>query len=131
MVATRWRRVSDLSRAAHVLRNSRQKPAGAANKQDRIGAYLSTFGLTLTNPATILSFLVIFAGFRLGESAANYWQAASIVAGVFLGSASWWLLLSGVVGLLRERFTATWLHWVNRIAGVVIFGFGVAAVALK
>jgi threonine/homoserine/homoserine lactone efflux protein len=107
------------------------RAAQASSGGGLLGAYLSTFGLTLTNPATILAFLVIFAGFRLGETGSNYLGAASIVAGVFLGSASWWLLLSGLVGLLRERFSATWLSWVNRLAGVVIFAFGVAALALK
>jgi threonine/homoserine/homoserine lactone efflux protein len=105
--------------------------AAVPTARDRAGAYLSTLGLTLTNPATILSFLVIFAGFRLGETAGGYSQTISIVVGVFLGSASWWLLLSGGVALLRERFTATWMRWVNRIAGVVIFGFGIVALAWK
>jgi len=105
--------------------------ARASHRGGLPGAYLSTFALTITNPATILAFLVIFAGFRLGETANNYWGAISIVVGVFLGSASWWLLLSGLVGLLRERFTATWLTWVNRLAGGVIFAFGVAALVIK
>ncbi len=41
------------------------RPADASERRGRLGAYLSTVGLTLTNPATILAFLVIFAGFRL------------------------------------------------------------------
>jgi threonine/homoserine/homoserine lactone efflux protein len=44
---------------------------------------------------------------------------------VFLGSALWWLLLSGIVGLVRERLDARALHWLNRISGAVLFGFGV------
>jgi threonine/homoserine/homoserine lactone efflux protein len=107
------------------------RAAQAPSRGGLLGAYLSTLGLTLTNPATILAFLVIFAGFRLGETTNNYLGAVSIVAGVFLGSASWWLLLSGLVGLLRERFTTARLTWVNRLAGVVIFAFGVAALALN
>ena len=94
-------------------------------------AYLSTLGLTLTNPATILSFTVIFAGLRLAESAGSYTSAAALVAGVFLGSATWWLTLTAVVSLFRERFTARWMLWVNRIAGTVIFAFGAAALALQ
>jgi threonine/homoserine/homoserine lactone efflux protein len=104
--------------------------APASGRGGMLGAYLSTFVLTLTNPATILAFLVIFAGFRLGEQAHSYAGAVSIVLGVFLGSASWWLLLSTLVGLLRERFTANWMLWVNRLAGGVICAFGVAALAI-
>ena len=91
-----------------------------------LGAFTSTFGLTLANPATILSFVAVFAGF--GIAAANGWRDATIlVAGVFLGSALWWLLLSGTVGALRSRLTPEALRWVNRLSGLVLLGFGVAA----
>jgi threonine/homoserine/homoserine lactone efflux protein len=106
---------------------SSQEPSVAGTGQGRLSAYFSTFGLTLTNPVTILSFTAIFAGLRLGEAAGSYGAAAVLVCGVFLGSASWWLILSGLIGVFRERFTATWMLWVNRGAGVVLLGFGVAA----
>jgi arginine exporter protein ArgO len=53
-----------------------------------------------------------------------------MVLGVFLGSAAWWLALSMGVSLLREKFTPALLTWVNRLAGVIIFGFGLAALLL-
>jgi arginine exporter protein ArgO len=50
-----------------------------------------------------------------------------MVAGVFLGSALWWLLLSGGVGLFRSRLDPRALRWVNRLSGLVIGAFGVLA----
>ncbi len=88
-----------------------------------VGAYASTFLLTLSNPVTILAFLTIFAGLGLAE-AGNRGSAVVLVAGVFTGSALWWGLLSGGVGLLRERFTDRHMVWVNRVAGAIIIGFG-------
>jgi threonine/homoserine/homoserine lactone efflux protein len=105
--------------------------AVVARSRGRLSAYLTTLGLTLTNPATILSFTVIFGGFRLGQAAGGFAAAALLVLGVFLGSASWWILLSGAVGLLRERITRRWMLWVNRLAGMLIFGFGLAALLLR
>ncbi len=104
--------------------------AAAPQRQGLLGAYLSTLGLTLTNPATIISFAVIFAGLPLSSAGRGYLGAALLVAGVFIGSAAWWLTLSGLVGLLRSRFTPAWMRWVNRVAGVVLCGFGIAALAL-
>lgn len=93
------------------------------------GLYLSTFFLTLTNPVTILSFLAIFAGMGLAQtSAGNYSGSALLVLGVFLGSAGWWFLLSGGVGLLRQRITPRWLVWINRFAGIVLVSFGLSAI---
>lgn len=105
------------------------RAAGKGQRSGKWAAYLTTLALTLTNPATILSFTFIFAGLRLADSAGSFYAAAQLVLGVFLGSASWWLFLSGVVGILRDRFSATWMRWVNRIAGVLIFAFGVGALA--
>ncbi len=94
---------------------------------DLVGAYVSTLLLTLTNPMTILSFAAVFAGLGLATGAGNYFAAAWLVLGVFIGSALWWLLLSGGVGLFREKFDAPRLRWVNRISGLIIAGFGLLA----
>ncbi|MEW6304506.1 MAG: LysE family transporter [Verrucomicrobiota bacterium] len=91
------------------------------------GAYASTVFLTLTNPTTILSFVAVFAGFGLSETATNYATAAVFVLGVFLGSALWWLILSGIVGAFRERFGPRQMRWVNRISGAIIMAFGLLA----
>jgi threonine/homoserine/homoserine lactone efflux protein len=89
-----------------------------------VGAFASTFALTLTNPMTILSFVAVFAGLGLGTGAAGA-EAVLLVLGVVLGSALWWLTLSALVDRLRGRFDAGGLAWVNRISGVIIAGFGV------
>jgi threonine/homoserine/homoserine lactone efflux protein len=90
-------------------------------------AYLTTLMLTLTNPVTILSFIAIFAGLGLATAGGDYRSAVLLVLGVFLGSTAWWLLLSGGVSLVRDRFNAAALRWVNRVAGVVIGAFGIYA----
>ena len=107
-----------------------QKPAeqaAEARGDSLLGAYLSTLFLTLTNPMTILSFVAVFAGFGLGASS-DYLAATTLVAGVFTGSALWWLLLSGGVGLFRSRIGPKWMQAVNRVSGAVIFAFGVYAI---
>ena len=93
------------------------------------GAYTSTLLLTLTNPMTILSFAAVFAGLGLGGAAGGVRTAALMVLGVFLGSALWWAILSGVTGLLRARLEVRGLRWVNRLSGMVITAFGIAALA--
>lgn len=94
-----------------------------AQGQGLVGAYASTFFLTLTNPMTILSFAAIFAGFVRGNG--DGLSSVMLVLGVFLGSAIWWLMLSGGVGLLRAQFDLKALRWVNRISGIIIIAFGV------
>jgi threonine/homoserine/homoserine lactone efflux protein len=110
------------------------RPAGrAAPDARRIGlpgAYASTFFLTLTNPTTILSFAAIFAGLGVaGDASGDALSAMLLVLGVFLGSAAWWVVLSGATSLFRTRLSVRGLRWVNRISGTVIAAFGVLAVS--
>jgi len=113
------------------IRTFLARPANDAPTPARAGAlmaYGSTFVLTLTNPMTILSFAAVFVGFGIG-SAKDYYAAGVMVAGVFVGSALWWLLLSSLVSLVRARMTTAALQWVNRGSGVIIVAFGVYALA--
>ena len=87
-------------------------------------AYLSTFFLTLTNPMTILFFTAVFAGLGVGSMGDYYLLAGILVLGVFIGSASWWLVLSNFTGILRGLLNFERLQWLNRISGLIIMGFG-------
>ena len=102
--------------------------AASARGSGLVGAYTSTLLLTLTNPMTILSFAAVFAGLGVADAGRDYGLAAVLVLGVFIGSALWWLGLSGLVGLFRAQITAGTLRWVNRVSGVIIVGFGLIAI---
>jgi threonine/homoserine/homoserine lactone efflux protein len=92
-----------------------------------VNDFISTFFLTLTNPMTILSFLAIFAGLGLSSLHGSYFEASTLILGVFLGSAVWWLILSEGVTLFRKKVSDQVMLWINRIAGSLIAGFGIAA----
>ena len=112
-----------------TLLSKPSEQAAKAEGSGLLGAYFSTFLLTATNPLTILSFVAIFAGLGLANTNGSYASALVLVLGVFLGSAAWWLLLTGGVGLFRAKFNTQGLLWVNRISGVIITVFGVVALA--
>jgi threonine/homoserine/homoserine lactone efflux protein len=93
-------------------------------KEEPVGllqGFLSTLGLTLANPPTILAFAAIFAG--LGLVTSDYGAATLVVAGVFLGSASWWLILAAAAGWLRGRIGPGLLRTINIVSGLTILGF--------
>jgi len=110
----------------------REAPASEAKPlpaQGLAGAYGTTFLLTLSNPTTILSFVAVFAGLGLASSANDFRDSLALVVGVFMGSTTWWFILSTAVDYLRRRLPEGWMAWVNRVSGVIIGGFGVAALA--
>lgn len=104
-----------------------EKPAEKSTEASQGGLlnmFTSTFVLTITNPMTILAFAAIFAGTMLGQ---NNDSPLLMVAGVFAGSAAWWLTLSFGVGILRDQLTHTHMAWINRISGTIIVAFGLYA----
>jgi threonine/homoserine/homoserine lactone efflux protein len=115
-----------------AVRTIHARPAtSAAEPDERPGlaaGFLSIYGLTMTNPMTILSFAGIFAGLGLAGHGAV--EAALLTIGVFLGSSLWWVGLTAAVGLLRSRLTPSVLAWINRISGVVLLVFGGLAIAV-
>ena len=127
--ATWVRLVGGLALCYLGIKTLRAAPAvlgdGAVGRAQLAGAYATTVGLTLANPATILSFAAIFAG--LGAAQGGGGAAALLVLGVFPGSALWWLVLSSGAGLLRGRLGPTALRWVNVGSGTVLAGFGLLA----
>ena len=89
-------------------------------------AYVSTLGLTITNPATIISFAGLAAalGAGLGGGVA---KPASVVAGVFAGSAAWWALLATLAAVLRTRVTPQVARAIGIVSGVAIAALGALA----
>jgi threonine/homoserine/homoserine lactone efflux protein len=102
------------------------QPADAGGR-GLVSAYVSTLFLTLTNPITILFFAAIFVSVAASGVTLNAATAVLLVAGVFLGSAAWWLFLSMTISLARSWFTPPLMRWVNRLSGLVIVGFGIIA----
>ncbi len=110
-----------------ILEKPATQAASASTRKGLSGAYLSILLLTLANPLTILSFAAVFVGLGVDVGQRTQLAAALVVIGVAIGSASWWLLLTGGVTLLRARLTPRWLIWINRLAGCVILVFGLWA----
>lgn len=86
--------------------------------------FLATFFLTLTNPMTIISFACIYAGLGVGCEASGVSEALIITCGVFLGSLAWWLILSLVASIFRDKIGEVLSVWLNKISGSILFGFG-------
>jgi threonine/homoserine/homoserine lactone efflux protein len=97
-----------------------ERAAQAGSGTDLLRCFAGTFVLTLSNPATILSFIAVFGALAGRLQVASPW---TMISGVLIGSALWWLLLAAAVGRLRERFDARWRRRVNVASAAVLAGF--------
>jgi threonine/homoserine/homoserine lactone efflux protein len=103
--------------------------AGDRPPRTLLSAYATTVGLTIANPATILSFTAAFLGLGLaGHSAA---VAAALVLGVFSGSAAWWVILALAVSMSRSRLGPANLRRLAAGSSVLIGLLGALAIAVS
>jgi threonine/homoserine/homoserine lactone efflux protein len=82
--------------------------------------FATTFVLTLSNPMTIVSFIAIFGAMSVQVAGGS---PLVMVAGVFVGSALWWLALSLAVGRMRHAFRPAWRRAINRASALLLAGF--------
>jgi threonine/homoserine/homoserine lactone efflux protein len=88
--------------------------------------FAMTLVLTLANPMTVLTFIGLFAGVT-GLQGFELDTIPALLIGVLIGSAAWWLILSGIVGLIRHRIDNAAMLWINRGSGAAIVAFGLFA----
>jgi threonine/homoserine/homoserine lactone efflux protein len=89
------------------------------------GCYFTTFLLTVANPVTILSFAAIYAAWHVPSLDGRYIAAGTLTAGVFTGSALWWIALFIGMTAFRRFFSLRFLFWVHRASGALIALFGI------
>lgn len=88
-------------------------------------AMISTFALTITNPATLMFFGGLFAGLGgLAGGAGSFSDASFVVAGVVLGSAGWWLVLTTLIGFFHTKIDEKAMQAINRGSGFLVAVFG-------
>jgi len=97
-----------------------RQAAPAGGGAGLLSCFAGTFALTLSNPATIFSFVAVFGTLGARMAGGSPW---TMIAGVLAGSALWWLLLSALVGRLRTRFDLRVQAGVNRASALMLAGF--------
>ena len=114
------------------LRSLLDRPAAvdappSSNGSGLAWAYLSTLGLTVANPSTIISFAALVATLGIGTSA-GLLPPFLLVLGVFVGSATWWVALAGFGAGLRARFTPKVVGGISTVSGLAIAALGLLAI---
>ncbi len=93
---------------------------------EHCGVIPQTFFLTVTNPGAILGMIAIVGGLgSLIGGLNNYLEALILVGAVMGGSLLWWIALAELISTIRHKLTVARLTLINRIAGAVLFAFGV------
>ncbi len=86
---------------------------------------ITGFIVTISNPMTIIAFVAALSYVNYLIEQIDYIRSSLIVIGIFLGSLSWWTILSVISIKLRENLTSKFMRNVNLSSGILIFIFGI------
>ncbi|MBY0353271.1 LysE family transporter [Candidatus Babeliales bacterium] len=95
-------------------------------KGNGFNAWFSTFLLTLTNPVTIISYTMMFAGLDVASQSLT--SSLTLIFGVIVGALLVVLVLIGLLTYFHQKISLRTLSLINKTAGVLLTGFGIAAV---
>ena len=95
---------------------------------DYLWDIIKSFVLTVTNPGAVLGLFAIFGGISSFVEVRGYGEALLVVASIMVGSLLWWITIANIAGRVRHRFNRENLKTINRIAGILLIGFGVVLV---
>lgn len=101
------------------------------NRQSKLSLvkdYLSVFFLTISNPAYFFILIGYFVSFGINGDTMTPSQHFSMILGVAMGACSWWFVLMFSVSLIRKKFKAIHIYYFNKVSGVLIMIFGIAAI---
>ncbi|AIQ28876.1 MULTISPECIES: LysE family translocator [unclassified Paenibacillus] len=97
---------------------AKAEPVTAAVRNGNIYSLSSACLLTLANPATLLSFMALAASLGQSISASLF-----LPAGIALGSFAWWLLLSGLIALIRGRLSGSFSRFLSLGTAIILVLF--------
>ncbi|MBN1253558.1 MAG: LysE family translocator [Bacteroidales bacterium] len=98
-----------------------------AQKNTFISDFISSFLITITNPLTVIFFGAVFAGLGLDKDNSGNAMVYTLL-GIFLGALLWWVGLTLLVNIFRNKIRLRNLWWINKITGSIIAVFGIIIV---
>lgn len=102
--------------------------AATLEKHGLLNTVIGTFFLTMANPLTIMMFLAIFTSLGFTDENTNYMAASVLVASIFVGALTWWIILTSFLKLFHAKMNQRVLRIINICSGVLIAFFGLLSV---
>jgi threonine/homoserine/homoserine lactone efflux protein len=115
--------------SAPRLRIVSEAEASSERLKDFVWDIPQTFFLTITNPGAVLGLFAVFGGVSTFVEVHSTIDVLLMVAAIVSGSMLWWIALSNIIGRYRHQIDLRTLTLVNRIAGLLLAGFGAILIA--
>lgn len=100
----------------------------ANSKRKILGDFAASFGLTISNPLTIIVFGGLFTASGAISNETPPLETAFLLSGVIIGAVLWWAFLAFVVNIFRNKIGPRHIMWINKITGLCVMLFGTSVI---
>ncbi len=108
------------------IRSILKKPKALQANQDNalyskenVLGFTSALMISITNPATILAFLLAFSTFNVASNL-TFFEAFMLVLGVLAGAVFWWVTLAALTAKFKEKIKDKTNKLLNIVCGVIM-----------
>ena len=116
---------------AHMYFKKHQQKEIEITASTLIHSYMTTLFITLTNPMTILGYMVLITIFSISETSSNIFFSVIVIIGIFLGSTLWFSILTAVSTFAKTKINPNKLTILNKVFGILIAVCGIILIAKK
>ena len=89
------------------------------------GDFITSFGLTLSNPLVLFVLIAIFAKFEFITNKSTLAEISIGIISILSGALLWWSILTFLVSRFRMKLNLKGLRTLNKITGVIIVLIGI------
>lgn len=99
-------------------------------KHSIFGDYISSFGLTFSNPLVLFVLMALFARFDFINNETTLFLSVTGIVSILIGALMWWGMLTYLVSKFRKKLNMRGLKIINRLTGILIVLIGCVGVIL-
>lgn len=100
-------------------------------RQTLFGDFLTSFGLTISNPLVLFVLIALFARFEFIGSNTTLFITICGILSILGGALLWWTLLTFLVSHFKSKVNMHGLKIINRLTGIIIIGIGIIGFVLS
>lgn len=107
---------------------SRQPKPNELNNHNIFSDYITSFGLTISNPLVLFVLIALFARFEFLTEGTTFFDYAVAISSILGGAFLWWAILTFLVSRFKNKLNMRGLKIINQITGVIIIVIGIVGV---
>jgi threonine/homoserine/homoserine lactone efflux protein len=88
--------------------------------------FISSLVIAVTNPLSLATFILVFAGIGPRLTNGGNYFGVSILMGVILGCCLWWLFLTSIANMFGHLIKDEHFSTINKFLGAIVFILGIA-----